>query len=126
MQVVWARLFHLFGAGEAAHRLLPQARQALERGERLRLEAAGAVRDGTDVAVMGRMLARLAGASLTGAVNLASGDGITVADLVRRELGPAALDPAASGGTGDRLIADVTRARSAGLLPHQTDGEKQS
>ncbi|WP_165839036.1 NAD-dependent epimerase/dehydratase family protein [Roseicella frigidaeris] len=87
VSVAWARLFHLFGAGEAAARLVPSVLRALRRGEPVEIGSGRPVRDFTDTAAIGRALAALAALAaspVTGPVNVASGAPVTIRALVER------------------------------------------
>lgn len=115
----WARLFHLFGPGEAAGRLVPSLLAALAGGEPFRVGAPQAVRDFASTEVIGRQLARLVASDLTSAVNIASGRAVTIGDFARgiaAERGLSALvEATGEGGAGDVITADVGRARTVGI-----------
>ena len=117
IQFAWARLFHLTGPGEAEARLIPAVRVARARGERFRLAAPHAVRDLGETTVIGRQLARLVASSVIGPINLATGQGRTVAAIAAEAAGGREwLDASADGGRGDVIVADIARARAAGLV----------
>lgn len=115
----WARLFHLYGPGEAVGRLVPSLLAALAAGERFRVGAPRALRDFSSTEAIGRRLARLVASDPTGAVNIASGRAVTIGDFAREiamERGLTGLvDVAGEGGAGDVITADVRRARDAGI-----------
>lgn len=115
----WARLFHLYGPGEAAGRLVPSLLAALAAGEPFRVGAPQAVRDFSSTETIGRQLALLTASDLAGAVNIASGRAVTIGDFARElavERGlPGHVDVAGEGGAGDVITADVGRARAAGI-----------
>jgi len=110
------RIFFVFGDGEDPRRLVPSLACRLLRGEVAETGPGDLVRDflcSTDVAAA---IAALLQSSVTGPVNIASGDGTriadlagTVADLVGRPdlLRIGALPGRA--GESPRLVADVTR-----------------
>jgi len=74
-----ARLFFSYGPHEQPQRLVPLIVRSLLRGEPARLTAGTQVRDFLDVRDLGRCLALLLASSVEGAVNLASGEGVSVA-----------------------------------------------
>lgn len=78
----WARLFHLFGPGEAPGRLVPSVLSALAEGREAACASGRPVRDFADTGHVGRALAALAASDVTGPVNVASGQGRSVRDLV--------------------------------------------
>lgn len=83
-QLTWARLFYLYGEGQAESSLLPQLRQAAERGDRVFDMSGGEqLRDYLPVAEVARHLVSL---SLTksdiGTVNVCAGTPISVRKLV--------------------------------------------
>lgn len=100
----WCRLFYLFGEGEYAARLVPYVRAQLEKGEIVKLSAGTQLRDFMDVREAGRQIAAVIGTGQTGAINICSGQPITIRALVegiadeygRRDLlefGTAAIHP---------------------------------
>lgn len=114
----WARLFHLFGPGEPAAKLVPDVALALLAGREARCGSGQAIRDFASTAYLGRALAALARSEVTGAVNIASGEArpmrsliALIGDLVGRpdliRLG-ARADPA---NEAPCMVADVTRMR---------------
>jgi nucleoside-diphosphate-sugar epimerase len=123
-----ARLFFSYGPFEQPQRLVPVIIRALLKGEPARLTAGTQLRDFLDVRDLGRCLALLLASEVEGAVNVASGAGVSVAriagflgaiigrpDLI--ELGalplPRAEPPA--------IIADVTRLTAeVGVRPEST------
>lgn len=88
----WARLFLMFGPGEAPGRLVPSILGALARGEPARCGSGRPVRDFAATPFLGRALAALAASAVTGPVNVASGEGRSIA-AVARLLGEAAGRP---------------------------------
>ena len=112
----WARIFFLYGPGEQPDRLVPSIARRLARGEPAPSSRGLAVRDFLDVRDAGRALAALAASSAQGAFNVASGQAISIADIVRR-LGELAGRPdlVRVGALADRpdepprIVADVQR-----------------
>jgi nucleoside-diphosphate-sugar epimerase len=82
----WARLFHLYGPGEDARRLVPSIVLALRAGRPALCTAGTQIRDFMDSRDAGAALAALLDAPVAGAVNIGSGTAISVA-AVATELG---------------------------------------
>lgn len=80
----WCRLFYLYGEGEDERRLVPSIRRHLAGGQEMALTSGEQVRDFLDVAEAARMIADVALGQQQGAVNVCSGDGITVRALAER------------------------------------------
>ncbi len=76
-----ARLFFSYGPFEQPQRLVPSIIRALLKGEPARLTAGTQVRDFLDVRDIGRCLALLLASEVEGAVNVASGTGVSVARI---------------------------------------------
>jgi nucleoside-diphosphate-sugar epimerase len=83
MQVAWARLFYLYGPDEHPARLVPSVARALLRGEPARCTPGAQVRDFLHVEDVGSALASIAHNDVCGAVNIGSGQPVTVAALVQ-------------------------------------------
>lgn len=83
--LTWARLFYLYGDGQAASSLLPQLEQAIARGDPAFDMSGGAqLRDYLPVTTAARYLVRLALSGRdNGVVNVCSGRPISVLDLVK-------------------------------------------
>lgn len=83
-QLTWARLFYLYGEGQAESSLLPQLRQAAERGDQVfNMSGGEQLRDYLPVAEAAWHLVSLALAKKDiGAVNVCSGTPISVRKLV--------------------------------------------
>ena len=82
LEFVWARLFYLFGPFEDARRLVPSVIGSLLRREPVDVTHGAQVRDFRHVADVGAALASLAGSSLSGVVNVGSGEPVTVRQVV--------------------------------------------
>ena len=80
----WCRLFYLYGEGEDERRLVPYIRTQLAAGREALLTSGEQVRDFLDVEEAGRMIADVALGAREGAVNVCSGDGVTVRQLAER------------------------------------------
>jgi nucleoside-diphosphate-sugar epimerase len=118
IELAWGRLFFLYGPHEAPERFVPSLVRALLAGEAAPMTSGTQRRDFLHVADAGAAFAALASSSLVGAVNLASGEGVTLrelADLIVERTGGSELlrvgalpdrdgDPAS-------LVADVGRMR---------------
>lgn len=114
----WARLFHLYGPGEAPDRLVSSIARALVAGRPARASRGLAIRDYMDVRDAGAALARLVTSDVSGPVNIATGEAASIAQIATT-LARLALRPDLSqlGALPDRLdeppriVADVTRLR---------------
>lgn len=73
-ELAWARIFHLFGPGEPAARLVPAIAAALRRGERVEVTAGDQVRDYLHVRDVATGLAALLAPGASGAYNVCSGN----------------------------------------------------
>ena len=114
----WGRVFFLFGEGEPAARLVPRMLAAVRDGESLDIGPGETERDFWDVRNLGAALAALARSTVTGPVNLASGEATRfdgLAAIVEQLAGTRGLiHPGRRGlGPGEpaRLVADATRLR---------------
>lgn len=83
-QLTWARLFYLYGTGQSENSLLPQLRQAVERGDRaFGMSGGEQLRDYLPVEEAASYLVSLAlKRQDVGTVNVCSGDPISVRRLV--------------------------------------------
>lgn len=80
--LAWARLFYLYGPHEDLRRLVPSVTLALLEGRPARTTAGAQLRDFLHVADLARALVAIAESDLSGPVNVASGHGVTVRDVV--------------------------------------------
>lgn len=80
----WCRLFYLYGDGEDPRRLVPYIRASLEAGEEALLTEGRQVRDFMDVTEAGRLISRVAEGSRAGAVNICSGNAVSIRQLAER------------------------------------------
>ncbi len=89
-RLAWARLFYLYGEGQASGSLYPLLRQAVARGDRsFPMSGGEQLRDYLPVTEVARRLVDLAGATVgpgpvPGVVNVCSGSAISVRGLVER------------------------------------------
>lgn len=81
---VWARLFFLYGLREGPGRLIPAVARALAANKPVMCTSGVAIRDFMDVRDAGEALASLALSDLVGQINIATGEGIKIADIVRK------------------------------------------
>jgi nucleoside-diphosphate-sugar epimerase len=80
----WCRLFYLHGEGEDPRRLVPYLRARLAAGEPTDLTSGRQIRDYLDVEEAGRRIVAVALSTIEGAVNICSGQPVTVAQLAGR------------------------------------------
>lgn len=80
-EFIWGRLFYLYGEGENSARLVPYINQQLARNEPVLLSSGEQVRDYQDVKDAALQWVDYVLSSVTGPVNLCSGEGITVKEL---------------------------------------------
>lgn len=118
--LAWARLFLLFGPGEAPARLVPSVARALAEGREARIASGRPVRDFASTRFLGEALAALAASGVTGPVNVASGEGRSIADVARLLARAAGReDLLRLGALPDRpgevpaMVADIGRLRRA-------------
>ena len=82
VELAWARLFFLYGPREAPQRLVPSVIRSLLAGEPVSTTLGTQRRDLLHVEDVARALATLLESAVTGAVNIASGKAITLAEVV--------------------------------------------
>jgi nucleoside-diphosphate-sugar epimerase len=123
----WARLFYLHGPMEDERRMVPALIRSLLAGRPFPATAGEQVRDYLHVADVASALVRLAESRASGPVNIASGEGVAVRDLMRLvaelvgrtdlvqldALPYRAWEP-------PYVCGDNTRLRSAGWAPRHT------
>ena len=124
-ELVWGRVFFLYGADEAPGRLFASIAGALLAGEPARTTDGTQVRDFLHVDDVAAGFAALVRSDVVGAVNVGSGEGIAVRDAIAEiaraagrpelvELGARPQRP----GEPLRIVADVRRLREdVGLVP---------
>ncbi len=128
LELAWGRVLFLYGPGEAPGRLVPAVARALLAAEPARTTAGTQVRDLLHVQDVAGAFAALVDSDVGGAVNVASGEGVAlreVIELVARAAGrPDLLEVGALHTRPDepvRLVADVTRLRKeVGFAPRVT------
>jgi nucleoside-diphosphate-sugar epimerase len=128
VELAWGRLFFLYGPREHPARLVPSVIRALRAGERMELAGGERVRDFMYIEDVARAVVALLDSPVVGEVNIGSGVGVKVGDVVERIVrsigGPSHVHPGAPPGRPDEppsLVADVTRLRDeVGYRPHWT------
>jgi nucleoside-diphosphate-sugar epimerase len=124
-----ARLFFSYGPFEQPQRLVPLIIRSLLKGEPARLTTGTQLRDFLDVRDLGRCLALLLASEVDGAVNVASGEGVSVAriagvlgdvigrpDLIRLgAMSPPREEPASIVADTSRLMTQVGVRPEVGL-----------
>jgi nucleoside-diphosphate-sugar epimerase len=120
----WGRVFLLAGEGESPARLVPSLAAALRAGKPAATGPGERLLDVMDTRDAGRAFAELLAGDLTGAVNVATGQGVTLAALATRMATLAGRPELAAPGTlparaGDppALLADATRLHETGFRP---------
>jgi nucleoside-diphosphate-sugar epimerase len=116
LSLAWGRVFFLYGPGEDERRLIPSVARALLAGEPAPTGDGTQVRDFMHVDDVARGFAALLDSAADGAVNIASGEGVTIGqvlDLVGRATGRPDLlrlgAVPARPGDPQRLVADTRR-----------------
>ncbi len=82
MSFGWARLFYLYGPHEDVRRLVPAVTLSLLEGRPARTTSGEQLRDFLHVDDVAAAVCAVAGSSLSGPVNIASGIGVPVRDIV--------------------------------------------
>lgn len=109
-ELVWTRIFHIHGPGDAAARLIPFVVRRLLRGEAVELTDGMQLRDHLHVADVASAIATLVEGDVLGAVNVCSGEAVTLRRVVEAA--------AATTGRADllRFGARPRRAEEVGYL----------
>ena len=81
--LIWARLFHLYGPGEDRRRFIPSLIDALAQGRPATVRAADLVRDYASTAHVARCLVGLLQAHRSGPFDIGSGQPRSLGDLAR-------------------------------------------
>jgi len=84
MEFGWCRLFYLYGEGEDTRRLVPYLREQLQKGEPAKLTSGKQVRDFMDVRSAGHSIAKAAVGNIEGAINICSGEPISIRQLAEK------------------------------------------
>jgi nucleoside-diphosphate-sugar epimerase len=120
----WGRIFFPYGPGEPAGRLAPSVIDSVLRGKAAQCSHGRQVRDFMYVDDVARAFATVLDSAFEGAVNIGTGEPVTIADIAR-EAASAAGQPEllqlgalpARAGEPDVLLADTERLRSLGFEP---------
>jgi nucleoside-diphosphate-sugar epimerase len=83
MEFVWLRFFYQYGPFEDPRRLVPHLVNSLLRGEVAKLTPGEQVRDFLYIEDLADAVSRVVGSKLTGAVNIGSGQPITVREIAQ-------------------------------------------
>ncbi|HWF51700.1 MAG TPA: NAD(P)-dependent oxidoreductase [Solirubrobacteraceae bacterium] len=135
-ELAWGRIFFLYGPREAPERLLPLVTTALLSGETAKVGAGTQVRDIMHVDDVARALVAVLDSELQGSVNIATGTGVELRELVRLagaavgrpELIEFGTIPQRAGEPAG-LVADVRRLReTVGFRPRHdlADGVRET
>jgi len=92
MRVAWGRIFYLYGPYEAPSRLVPSVTRALLKGENALCSHGNQIRDFMHVADAASAFACLVESDVAGAINIGSGEPVTlrqVVDAIAGEFGAA-------------------------------------
>ncbi|MDO5621283.1 MAG: NAD-dependent epimerase/dehydratase family protein [Paracoccus sp. (in: a-proteobacteria)] len=90
--LIWPRLFHLYGPGEDARRLIPSLVLGLRQGRATEIRKAHLIRDFASTPYLARVLLALLDSQTSGAVDVGSGQPRSLGDLALI-LATAALHP---------------------------------
>jgi nucleoside-diphosphate-sugar epimerase len=107
---LWARFFNLFGADEPATKLFRSALAGLQAGRAIEVATPSARRDFMLTADAAAVLAELALAEVTGAINVATGRSTRVDAFVREVAAAVGADPALAVPSGDPRNASPAHA----------------
>lgn len=120
LSLAWARPFFCYGPRETPGRLLGDLVQGLRAGRPVEVTDGGQLRDYLYTADLGEALAAVLTSGMDGAVNVASGSGTAVRDLIAEVAGQMGRPDlvrwgarARPVGDPDRLVADTTRLTAA-------------
>ena len=84
LSVAWARVFFSFGPNERPERLVPAVVLALLAGERAKCSDGSLLRDFMYVADVASAMVAVLDSDFSGDINIASGDAVTLEDVVNR------------------------------------------
>ena len=127
LSAAWGRIFFPYGPGEPSERLVPSVIRDIIGGQPARCSHGRQVRDFIYVDDVARAFTVLLDSSHTGAVNIGTGQPVTIAEVAQSaaraaghpellELGALPVRP----GEPDVLLADTTLLRSIGFTPRWT------
>lgn len=84
LSFIWCRLFYLFGEGEDPRRFVPYLHKQLSSGSVAELTSGDQIRDFINVADAGEKIVEAAFSSMVGAINICSGEPISVRQLAEK------------------------------------------
>lgn len=84
LSYAWGRIFYLFGANESPKRLVPSVINALLKNELAETSHGNQIRDFLNVEDVAEAFVALLESDVFGSVNIASGKGVKIADVVRK------------------------------------------
>lgn len=124
-ELAWGRIFFVYGPGEPDGRLVPSVGRALIAGRPVPTTSGEQVRDFMHVQDVADAFVALVGSDATGPINIASGDPVTVrevvdslADIAGRPELPRPGELTEREGDPPRLVADIARLRGeVGFAP---------
>ncbi|MFN2529440.1 MAG: NAD-dependent epimerase/dehydratase family protein [Candidatus Baltobacteraceae bacterium] len=122
----WTRIFTVYGPGDAPYRVIPYAIDRLLSGREVLATEGRQIRDFIHVSDVGRALAQLLQSQLEGSVNVGSGEGYSVREMLQmisEEIGSDRLRLGAreqAPGETQHIVANVEKLRSAGWSPQHT------
>ncbi len=79
---LWCRVFYLYGEGESENRLIPYLKKMLNENRTVELTSGKQIRDYIDVKKAGNEIARYTVGTRKGEVNVCSGRGISIRNMV--------------------------------------------
>jgi len=119
LSLAWGRVFLLYGPGEDERRLVPQVARPLLAGEQAPTSDGAQLRDFMHVDDVAAGFVALLASAVEGSVNIASGEAVSIADVLAL-IADAAGHPELlrlgalqrRDGEPERLVADVARLRN--------------
>jgi nucleoside-diphosphate-sugar epimerase len=122
LSTAWGRLFFLYGPGEDPNRLVPSISRALRAGHRAKATEGRQIRDFLEVTDAARAFVTLLNSDIAGAVNVGSGIGVSVRQVVETLVraagkGTDAVEFGAIPMQADEppaIVADITKLTAAG------------
>ena len=118
----WGRIFFPYGSGEPDGRLVPSVIRSILAGEPARCSHGRQVRDFIYVDDVARAFAAVLDSDLEGAVNIGTGEGVTIGEVAQAAASAAGRPDLlqlgalpAREGEPDRLVADAGRLASIGF-----------
>jgi nucleoside-diphosphate-sugar epimerase len=121
LSTAWGRLFFLYGPGEDPNRLVPAVVRALRRGDRAKVTEGRQVRDFLHVVDAASAFVSLLGSDQTGSVNIGSGTGVPLRQIVETLARAAGREDAVDFGAipmrpddPPLIVADITRLKATG------------